>query len=62
VPRWSPTKALPAGARSVRDDGLSLKQIAQELGCSASLLGSKLRAATRHGLLAAIGEVSANGL
>lgn len=47
-----------AQVRSLRDHGYSIRQIAEEMGCSASLLAGKMRADARDGLLARIGEVS----
>jgi DNA invertase Pin-like site-specific DNA recombinase len=44
-------------AKAMHDAGQSLRQVASELGVSASLLGQKLRAETRDGLLDRIGEV-----
>lgn len=42
-----------------RDSGASIRTIAEELGCSASLLAGKLRADARDSLVERIGQVSA---
>ncbi len=46
-----------AAVRSLRDHGHSIRQIAQEMGCSPSLLAGKLRAEQREGLLERIASV-----
>jgi hypothetical protein len=43
--------------RAMRAEGLGLRAIAECMGCSASLLGQRLRAETRDALLERIGSV-----
>lgn len=51
-----------AQVHSLRDHGYSIRQIAEELGVSASLLAGKLRAEGHAAILERIEGVRANGL